>query len=374
MKVVFTIDSLAQGGTEQSIAELIAHFKKDVEIIVVYFYDAHQLLETYKSLNCKLFYLGISDKYGFTKSVRLFYNLVIREKPDLVVSSLYRSLIISRLVCWFTKIPLVGTFVNERYSTDRKERFKGTDIVKYYLAWLLDRITAFIPVKVISNSYSISVLNGKALAIDSNRIKVIYRGRDTRNYSAWTQPESNGKFIWMSIGRLIPQKGYDILLQAFYELKKIHSNIQLRIIGDGPLKNELELRIKELHLEDEVILEGNKPLGWKNLYDANAFVLSSVSEGFSGALVEALITGIPIVASDIPMNIEAISPGKDAYFFRSNDQQHLYEKMLALMNEYEHVCELGKLMRLRAIDNYDIQHVVDTYGKTLETVVYGKKS
>ena len=374
MKVVFTIDSLAQGGTEQSIAELIEHFKKDVEIIVVYFYDAHQLLETYKSLNCKLFYLGISDKYGFTKSVRLFYNLVIREKPDLVVSSLYRSLIISRLVCWFTKIPLVGTFVNERYSTDRKERFKGADIVKYYLTWFLDRITAFIPVKVISNSYSISVLNGKALAIDNNRIKVIYRGRDTRNYSAWTQPENNGKFIWMSIGRLIPQKGYDILLQAFYELKKIHSNIQLRIIGEGPLKNELELLIKELHLEDEIILEGNKPLGWKNLYDANAFVLSSVSEGFSGALVEALLTGIPIVASDIPMNIEAISPGKDAYFFRSKDSQHLYEKMLALMNEYEHACELGKLMRLRAIDNYDIQHVAATYEKTIETVFYAKKT
>jgi glycosyltransferase involved in cell wall biosynthesis len=373
VKIVFTIDSLAQGGTEQSIAELIAHFKKDLEIIVVYFYDAHQLLETYKSLNCKIFYLGIGDKYGFSKSVKLFYNLVIKEKPDLVVSSLYRALIISRLVCWVTKIPLVGTFVNESYSSDRKERFKGFDIVKYYATWLLDRITAFIPVKVISNSYSISVLNGKALDIESNRIKVIYRGRDTRHYNAWYQPESNGKFIWISIGRLIPQKGYDILLLAFYELKKIHSNIQLRIIGEGPLRNELELLIKELHLDDEVILEGNIPLGWKNLYDANAFVLSSVSEGFSGALVEALLTGIPIVASDIPMNIEAISPGKDAYLFRSKDHHHLYENMLALMNEYENACELGKIMRLRAIDNYDIQHVADTYIKTLETIVYGNK-
>jgi glycosyltransferase involved in cell wall biosynthesis len=91
-------------------------------------------------------------------------------------------------------------------------------------------------------------------------------------------------------------------------------------------------------------------------------------------LVEALITGIPIVASDIPMNIEAVSPGKDAYFFRSKDHQHLYEKMLALMNEYEHACELGQLMRSRAIDNYDIQKVADSYEKTLETVVYGKQS
>lgn len=374
MKVVFSIDSLAQGGTEQSIAELIAHFNKNIEIIVVYFYDAHDLRETYESLNCKLVYLGISDKYGFYQSVKLFYNLVMTEKPDVVVSSLYRSLIISRLVCWWSTIPLVGTFVNERYGSDRKERFKGTDIVKYFATWLLDRITAFIPIKVISNSYSISVLNGKALCIKSNKIKVIYRGRDTQNYKAWKQPEGNGNFVWMTIGRLIPQKGYDILLRAFYELKKNNSNIQLRIIGEGSLRNELELLIKELNLKDEVFLEGNKPLAWKKLYDANAFILPSVSEGFSGALVEALLTGIPIVASDIPMNIEAVSPGKGAYFFRSKDHQHLYEKMLALMNEYEYACELGKLMRLRAVDNYDIQQVADTYEKTLETVVYGKKS
>ena len=374
MKVVFTIDSLAQGGTEQSIAELIAHFNKNIEIIVVYFYDAHDLRETYESLNCKLVYLGISEKYGFYQSVKFFYNLVMSEKPDVVVSSLYRSLIISRFVCWWTKIPLVGTFVNERYGLDRKERFKGTDIVKYFATWFLDRITAFIPIKVISNSYSISVLNGNALGIKSNRIKVIYRGRNTQKYKAWKHPESNDKFIWMSIGRLIPQKGYDLLLKAFFELKKVNANIQLRLIGEGSLRYELEGLIKELNLQDEVFLDGNKPLGWKYLYDAHAFVLPSVSEGFSGALVEALITGIPIVASDIPMNIEAVSPGKDAYLFKSKDQQHLYEKMLDLMNEYSHACELGKVMRSRAIDNYDIQYVADNYQKTLETVVYGKQS
>jgi glycosyltransferase involved in cell wall biosynthesis len=269
---------------------------------------------------------------------------------------------------------LVGTFVNERYGSDRKERFKGLDIVKYYATWFLDRVTAFIPVKFISNSYSISYLNGNALGINSNRIKVIYRGRDTRNYYSWNPPASNDKFIWMSIGRLIPQKGYDILLKAFFELKKVNPNIQLRIVGEGPLRNELEDLIKELNLQHEVYLDGNKPLGWKNLYNANAFVLPSVSEGFSGALVEALITGIPIVASDITMNIEAISPGKDAYIFRSKDYQHLYEKMQALMYEYKEACELGKLMRLRAIDNYDIQRVADIYEKTLETVVYGKQS
>ena len=113
-------------------------------------------------------------------------------------------------------------------------------------------------------------------------------------------------------------------------------------------------------------------MAWRHLYDANAFVLPSVSEGFSGSLVEALITGIPIVASDIPMNIEAISPGKDAFFFRHDDSRDLYDKMDKLMNSYEASCEIGKIMRRRAIHNYDIRKVADEYSKTIQTVLNGK--
>jgi glycosyltransferase involved in cell wall biosynthesis len=374
MKVFFTIDSLAQGGTEQSIAELIPHFGKNIEVVVVYFYNAHHLKELYESIGCKLYFLNIDEKYGFYDAIRKLNMLIKIEKPNVIVSSLYRALIISRFVCWWTQIPLIGTFVNERYSAERRNRFKGISLIKYFLTWLIDRSTAFIPKKIISNSYSISLLNGKALGIGGKKIKVIYRGRDTRNYPAWSIPNNKDVFVWMAVGRLIPQKGYDNLLFAFYELKKKRPEARLRIIGEGPIRLELENQILQLQLQNEVFLEGNIPLGWKSLYEAHAFVLPSISEGFSGALVEAAITGIPIVASDIPMNLEAISPGKNAWFFHHTDWNDLYETMLSLMTNYSRACEIGKIIRLRAIDNYDIQQIAYEYSKTIETVVYGKKS
>ena len=372
MKVIFTIDSLVQGGTEQSIAELISHFNDDIQVVVVYFYNSHQLKSTYESINCKLVYLDIDEKYGFYNAIRKFNQLVVQENPDAVVSSLYRSLIISRLVCWWKKIPLIGTFVNERYGVDRKSQFKGLSIIKYFITWLLDRLTAFIPQKVISNSYSISLKNGRSLGIPSTKIKVIYRGRNTSNYKMWVRPVWKDKFVWIAIGRLIPQKGYDTLLYAFLLLKMKHHQVELRIIGDGSLQSELEKLIQKLDLKSCVKLEGNIPMAWRHLYDANAFVLPSISEGFSGALVEALIAGIPLVASDIPMNLEAISPGKDAYFFRHNDSRDLYDKMDQLMNSYEVSCEVSKIMRLRAIHNYDIRKVANEYAKTIQTVLNGK--
>jgi glycosyltransferase involved in cell wall biosynthesis len=374
MKVVFTIDSLAQGGTEQSIAELIPHLTKNIEVVVVYFYNSHHLKKVYENINCRLYYLDIDEKYGFYDAIRKFNRLVNKEKPDVVVSSLYRSLIISRFVCWWTQTPLIGTFVNERYSVERKKRFKGLSVAKYYLTWLLDWITAFIPQKIISNSYSISLLNGRALGIGSNKIKVIYRGRNTRNYPLWEIPSKKNVFVWIAVGRLIPQKGYENLLLAFSKLEKRYPEARLRIIGEGPIRSELEMQIDKLDIRDKVFLEGNIPLGWQKLYDAHAYVLPSISEGFSGALIEACISGIPIVASDIPMNLEAISPGKDAYFFRHNDWTDLYKQMVELMSNYTQACEIGKIVRLRAIDNYDIVHIANQYEKVIETVVYGKRT
>jgi hypothetical protein len=77
MKVIFTIDSLAQGGTEQSIAELIAHFNINTEVVVVYFYAAHNLKPLYETLKCKLYFLDIDEKYGFYDAILKFKHLVL---------------------------------------------------------------------------------------------------------------------------------------------------------------------------------------------------------------------------------------------------------------------------------------------------------
>ena len=372
MKVIFTIDSLAQGGTEQSIAEMIPHFTKKIEVVVVYFYNAHHLKNLYESIDCRLYYLDIDEKYGFYDAIRKFNRVVKKENPDVVVSSLYRSLIISRFVCWWTQTPLIGTFVNERYSPERRDRFKGFPVVKYYLTWFLDWVTAFIPQKIISNSYSISLLNGRALGIGSNKIKVIYRGRDTRNYPIWKIPSEKNVFVWIAVGRLIPQKGYENLLLAISELKKTHPEVRLRIIGEGPIREELELQIKKLELHNEVFLEGNIPLGWKKLYDAHAFVLPSISEGFSGALVEACITGIPIVASDIPMNTEAITHMRTALVHKLRDDKDLLDKMKFAIEHFTEMKEMGQTARIEALGKYDIRTISSQYENQLQQFIAAK--
>jgi glycosyltransferase involved in cell wall biosynthesis len=178
----------------------------------------------------------------------------------------------------------------------------------------------------------------------------------------------------MAIGRLIPQKGYSDLVVAMKQVISKYPQVRLKILGEGPLKDELQEKIVKLGLENYISLLGNIPDARDSLYEADAFVLPSISEGFSGALVEALVTGIPLVASDIPMNLEAISPGRLSFIFKAGDADSLAFQMERLMSDYHEACRIAGIARNRAMDYYNIRHVASVYASTLIQVVNGRKS
>jgi glycosyltransferase involved in cell wall biosynthesis len=178
----------------------------------------------------------------------------------------------------------------------------------------------------------------------------------------------------MAIGRLIPQKGYIQLIVAMKQVVSRFPQVRLKILGDGPLRTELQEKIVNLGLENHIVLLGNVPSARDSLYGADAFVLPSISEGFSGALVEALVTGIPLVASDIPMNLEAISPGRLSFIFKAGDADSLAFQMERLMSDYGEACRIAEIARNRAMDYYNIRYVASVYASTLKQVVNGRKS
>jgi hypothetical protein len=71
MKVLFAIDSLQQGGAEQSIAHIIRHFSKNTQVSILYFYPKSDLLPTYQELGCSIFSMNLRGKYDFVKGCYL---------------------------------------------------------------------------------------------------------------------------------------------------------------------------------------------------------------------------------------------------------------------------------------------------------------
>lgn len=369
MKVLFAIDSLQQGGAEQSIAHIIRHFSKETQVSLLYFYPKSDLLSTYKDLGCSIFSMNLKGKYDFVKGISGMKKVLDEVKPDIVVTSLYRSNIISRIACKQKGIKLVGTFVDDSYNSERRKTFIGiSGFLKYYSTWFLDRMTSFIPYLWIANSKYIGESNGKHLGIPESKIKVVFRGRNSNDFAAWEKPESD-IFTFVCIGRLYEKKGYPELIQAFGNTANKFPNAKLIIYGEGSFRTEMEKQISELKLDNQIILAGNIPEAWLKMYEAHCFVFPSRFEGFSGALVEAMMTGIPIISSDIPMNLEAVEHNKTALVHQLKNTTDLANKMEEMISNYPRMMEMGMRARQVAFDKFDIKNIAKQYETVLRETV-----
>ncbi len=361
LKAFFTIDTLMGGGTETSTLELIKRFDPTIAVTVCYFYPKHDLLEAYKAADIQVKFLDLKGSYSFFTGINRLLKLVKQEQPDILVTSLYRASIMSRIVSLLTGVPLVDTMVNDSYGEGKRKEFTGSQIWKFRSVFLLDRLTAFIPTLWISNSYYLAQQLGKQLGIKSSKVNVLYRGRDTQQLKSWQPSVAIEPFHFISIGRLYKQKAQEDLIRAFNLFHQQHPDSCLTIVGEGTERNALEQLIRELDLRATVFLPGRVAQAWEQLYAAHCFVLPSMYEGFSGALVEAMITGIPIIASDIPMNMEAIQDGENGFIHTKGNVLSLHEKMEEVHNDYPAAVNRGKAARAKALQQYDLQVIAQQY-------------
>jgi glycosyltransferase involved in cell wall biosynthesis len=372
LKVLFIIDSLQQGGAEQSLYHLIRHFPAPENVIVVYLYPKENLKSAFDSTGCKLICLQVNKKMKWIDGTQKLKKIVKQEQPNVMVSCLYESNIISRLVSKITNTPLIGSLVSDSYSEIRTAAFGMKRKIGGLFFYYLDYLTASIPKAWIANSESIKQSNAKKLNISLNKIQVVYRGRDVDEIKAWTRPENKEAFHFAFVGRLLETKGLDELVHAIAQLKDKGHHVKLDLYGDGPFANTLKKRVDHLGINAWVVFHGNTPNAWQKLYDSDAFVFPSWYEGFSGALVEAMMVGLPIVASNIPMNLEAVEHQKTAFIFRVKDKKELQQQMEFVINEREASENLGRNARRVAIERFNLKQISKQYFQLLEQILSDK--
>jgi glycosyltransferase involved in cell wall biosynthesis len=361
MKVIFTIDSLQQGGAEQSLAHIIEHFSPSSEITVVYFKKKEDLLPQFEKLNCKLISVDLTGRFTWFKGIKKLKKIIQEIKPNIVVSCLYQSNIISRITCKITGTKLIGTFVSDSYSKERSVSFsQKRKLGAAYFLWI-DQLTSKIPIAWIANSESIKKSNCNILGVDPNKVTVIYRGRNADIIQPWKNPQNNQVFRFTFIGRLLETKGLNELVSAFETISESNSNVHLDIFGDGPYKKKITKQVDSSNCKNKITLHGNINNAWQKLYESNCFVFPSWYEGFSGALVEAMMLGIPIVASDISMNLEAVQPNYTALVYPVRNENMLLENMNYCFQHYSKMIEMGNNARNVAIEKFEIKTIAHQY-------------
>lgn len=140
---------------------------------------------------------------------------------------------------------------------------------------------------------------------------------------------------WISIGRLDPQKDHMTLISAVHALLHRHPDIKLTIYGEGPERKRLEGAIKKLGLQGKVILPGLTNNVSDALRQSDLFIFPSLYEGFPNALCEAMAHGLPVIASDIPGNIDIIENGVNGRLFPTGSVQALADACEQIVDDLE---------------------------------------
>lgn len=151
----------------------------------------------------------------------------------------------------------------------------------------------------------------------------------------------------LAVGGLIPVKGFDLLLEALHLLPPT-SNLYVTIIGEGPERAALQMKIKEYSLESKVVLKGEHEYSAipEIMADADIFILSSYAEGRPNVVAEAVASGLPIISSDLPGVNGLVLDGMNGWVFKTGDSIALSKAIQHAILNKDALSSMGETGRL----------------------------
>lgn len=370
IKVLFLIDTLEVGGAETSLVNIAINFKT-ITPVFIHIYEGANLKSLLIDRGIEVHSLNISPGYNFNLVLKRLIPLMKDIEPDVIHTTLFKSDIIGRKLKKHFNGPLVNSLVNNSYIKERYSNLNYLDRIKLYLIQIYDRRTCREVDLFISNSKAIQDTNSVALKIPLNKIQVIHRGRDINDYNK-TSPKRilelknelsilNQKTL-LNVSRLLARKGQLDLLKAFETVSKNYPDMVLLIAGEGQYRDVLQEFISKNILEKKIILLGNRADIPDLLQLSDLFVFPSWYEGLPGALIEAMMAETPILASNIPENLECLSK-EEAVIFKKGVVEDLEEKIIWALQNPNEMMEKAQKARKSAIDKFEISKISEQYEK-----------
>ncbi len=182
--------------------------------------------------------------------------------------------------------------------------------------------------------------------------------------------------VTIYVGRLSSEKGLPGLLRGFARAAQRSPDAMLVVVGDGLQRAELEALAGQLQLgPDRIRFIGRVNITevpfW--LRSSDIFALTSPSEGFSCALLEAMAAGLASVVSDIPANRQLIDPGIHGLTIPFGDESSIGEALMQLARDTELRKRMGQAARQRVVENYSTLRVVERYEMLFDEVIQGSR-
>jgi len=189
-----------------------------------------------------------------------------------------------------------------------------------------------------------------------------------------SQPKRGGEFIVVTTGRLVWLKGMEYALSAIRMLRDRGVSVRFEIIGDGPERQRVIYTIHDLGLHDCVRLHGHlRPEEvLHRLQQADAFLLSSFSEGISNAVLEAMACGLPVVSTNCGGMREAVTDGVEGFVVPLRNPVAMADSLFRLALEPDLHQQMGRAARARILREFTLQRQIKDWLALLDAVLSGR--
>ena len=223
--------------------------------------------------------------------------------------------------------------------------------------------------KMVAVSHDLRQFLEARIGIPRSRITVIHNGVDTVQQASSVQVQQirselrvgEDEFVIGIVGSLYPVKGHMSLLDAMKTVLARYPKARLLIIGQGELERTLKRRASELGIERAVSFLGLRDDVPRLLPLFNLFVLPSLSEGLSVALLEAMSAGVAVIASNVGGNPEIVVNGETGYLVPPERSEELASRIIALVSNQELTRLLGDRGKERVSQEFTTARMLEQY-------------
>ncbi|HAC66277.1 MAG TPA: glycosyltransferase family 4 protein [Cyanothece sp. UBA12306] len=370
MRLTLVISSLSSGGAER-VMSIMANYwasqSREFDITILTFDDGSQ--PPFYDLDSRIEHipLGLAKKspnivlglWNNLKRISKLRRAIRRSKPDTVISFANTTNVITLLAMQGLPIPII---VSERVDPSKYD----IGVIWEQLRWIIYPIANYIVVQTqkVANYFPSSW---------QNKIEIIPNPVLFSKQIKSSSERLLTKYSIIAIGRLVEQKGFDLLLKAFATLKDSYPEWSLTILGEGSLRLELELLRDRLEITDSVNFVGRVKNPYDYLQQADLFVMSSRFEGFPNALCEAMACGLPVIATDCPSGPrEIIRDGIDGILVTNENMEDLALAMGQLMSNEKERKRLAESAK-EITERFRVDKIIKKWENLLDTVVKEQK-
>ena len=374
IKVAFIVSTLSFGGIEKYVIDIVNNLNQQKFSSYILCLSQHgPIIKYLENKKVNVFIMDKKTGNDFTLPKRIA-KIIKNEGIDIIHANNWGTFgesVIAKKFSGSSKIIYVqhGMEQNDiEFSSYHKRQLRNR--FRRFFSQFVDQIVTVSAAgeRFISNEWKVPRRNIK-LIYNGVKIPDLLRIKELRNKKRSELGLLENDFVIGSVGRLSRVKNYSCLINAFSCIANQIDNAKLVLVGDGPQNNFLRSLAKDLNIQPKVRFMGNRTDIIPFLSAMDVFSLSSVSEGISLSILEAMATKLPIAVTNVGGNREIIKNGKTGILVESGDSKALANEIIRLYKNPEERIKIGIAARKLIEKKFNLHQMISDYEELYTSVV-----